>query len=232
MPSHSHSGSAASAGSHSHTGSATSSGSHTHANSLHRTSDSERDPNGLESIRVDASKEYGTQATKSAGAHTHSVTINSAGNHTHTVSVGNAGSGNKHNNTQPYITCYVWRRTAKHRTVGEMPQHSHTAAVASGGAHAHTGTASSAGAHTHNVLGPSSNGSMTSEPNPGPYMEMDYYKKDASRATSSNGSHTHSVTVKSANSHSHTVTVNNAGSGEAHQIIQPYISVYCWRRTA
>ena len=40
--------------------------------------------------------------------------IQSAGAHTHTVSgtVGSTGSGSAHNNLQPYITVYLWRRTA------------------------------------------------------------------------------------------------------------------------
>ena len=34
------------------------------------------------------------------------------GDHAHTVSVGNTGSSQSHNNMQPYITCYIWKRTA------------------------------------------------------------------------------------------------------------------------
>lgn len=40
-------------------------------------------------------------------------TTNSAGNHTHTITVNNAGDNAAHLNMQPYITCYIWQRTAQ-----------------------------------------------------------------------------------------------------------------------
>ena len=52
--------------------------------------------------------------TTSAGAHTHQVTINNSGGHTHNVNgnTGSTGSGTALNTQDPYITVYMWKRTA------------------------------------------------------------------------------------------------------------------------
>ena len=39
-------------------------------------------------------------------------TLSAAGSHTHNVSINNAGGGQPHNNMQPYLVVYMWKRTA------------------------------------------------------------------------------------------------------------------------
>ena len=61
-------------------------------------------------------------ATASAGNHSHTITVNSVSNHTHTVTISNSGShthttnntggGTPLNILPPYMTVYMWRRTA------------------------------------------------------------------------------------------------------------------------
>lgn len=74
-------------------------------------------------ISFDASRTGAwTGETSSAGNHSHTITVNSVGNHTHTVSITNTGShthttNNTGGNTPlnimpPYMTVYMWRRTA------------------------------------------------------------------------------------------------------------------------
>lgn len=58
--------------------------------------------------------------TTSAGAHTHTLngSVSSGGAHTHTVSTNTSTTGSTGSSVsinfsvlQPYITCYIWRRT-------------------------------------------------------------------------------------------------------------------------
>lgn len=100
MPMHNHLGTIASAGSHSH--------------SLSLTKNTWANGSGGYNVLIDSTS-Y-TQLT-------HDNT-QSSGIHTHTLNIGSTGSGNAHNHgstnstslsinkLQPYITCYMWKRTA------------------------------------------------------------------------------------------------------------------------
>ena len=39
-------------------------------------------------------------------------------------------------------------------------------------------------------------------------------------------------TTEQAGTHTHTLIISNTGSNYPHNNLQPYISVYCWHRTA
>lgn len=130
-------------------------------------------------------------------------TINVNASHGHTVSINNTGSGQVHNNQQPYISCYIWHRTAQ-PAVGELPSHTHSASSNNTGAHTHTfgyprGDSTYSNGNGNQWWGP---------------------KDTATKTTNSAGNHTHSISV------------NNAGGNEAHLNVQPYITCYIWQRTA
>ena len=144
-------------------------------------------------------------------------------------------------------------------TTAEMPSHNHT--MDSAGSHYHSGSTYDAGSHSHsrgdmNIVGTLHWWKVFSRKNDEGYTRsgaLDYidgagrytagqegdsitigFKLNAKDGwtgnTSSAGTHSHSLDISSAGSHQH--TINNAGSGNAHNIMQPYLSVYMWKRTA
>ena len=119
-------------------------------------------------------------------------------------------------------------------TTAEMPVHTHSGSTGNAGEHTHTrGTMNITGGFTHwdatitpykgafydnNTEASSKNGAK------GQSTHTGYVAFDASRswtgATSSNGSH------------SHTVIVDKAGQGISHNNMQPYLAVYMWQRVS
>lgn len=140
-------------------------------------------------------------------------------------------------------------------TTAQMPKHTHSGTTASSGAHTHTASADSAGAHTHTASTGSAGAHNHRSPdrvfegldswgnwqsNTGTRPAYDGSRTFVRPYTSTDGAHTHSVTVNSAGAHTHNVTVSSAGahthsfttseagSGAAHENRPPYLALlYC-----
>jgi len=88
-------------------------------------------------------------------------------------------------------------------SVGELPAHNHNVTVSTSGNHAHTFT-----------------------------FVKEYDVGGTEPGSASWRSNQGTKTTEQAGTHTHTVTISNTGSNYPHNNLQPYISVYCWRRTA
>lgn len=87
--------------SHNHTGSATTSGStHTHALTMQASHGKSGNGGAPRFSDGDVWSPYKTQNLSAAGEHSHAITIN------------NSGGGQAHNNMQPYLSVYMWKRTS------------------------------------------------------------------------------------------------------------------------
>lgn len=161
--------------------------------------------------RTDANGTHNHDATtKSAGAHTHTATTASAGSHSHT---GTAASAGAHTHYFDYRD--VYRIDARGRGgIGSGYGTGNVYRTSSAGAHTHSVTTVSAGAHTH----------TTTIASGGTHTHTTTIEND--------GLHSHNFTTDEVEAHTHSVTVNSSGQSNAHNNLQPYITVYMWIRTA
>ena len=152
-----------------------------------------------------AANTTGGSATKSISVNNlpaHNHTVNSAGAHTHTATTANSGNHN---------------HTASSASAGT---HKHTASSASAGAHAHTASSASAGSHNHWTMDSIHTASFDTQNAGKNNDQTDIYYGDDGRwngnyrdaKTSSDGSHTHNITVNSNGAHTHSITVNDSGA--------------------
>ena len=174
-------------------------------------------------------------------AHSHGASSASAGTHTHTLS-GTAASGGAHTHSASSASAGNHAHTI---TVNSGGAHTHSASSASNGAHTHTRGTMNITAEGFMGESTDTGGNYEQFKNqakgalywgkPGSYgsnggIDKDDYVGifDASRswsgATSSNGAHTHTITVNSggahthsassasAGAHTHTITVNSGGA--------------------
>lgn len=116
-------------------------------------------------------------------------------------------------------------------TVQEMPSHKHGGTTGDGGAHTHTGVAENAGEHTHTC--------EISDYGSDFQTRKFWEEKNSSRTkiktaenvnVKSGGEHTHNIKIDASENHTH--IINSEGDGQAHNIMQPYLSVYMWKRVA
>lgn len=87
--------------SHNHSASSNNTGAHTHVVNL----------NQLNSAGENGSGKLATGSEKAEGT-IPNINTNSGGNHSHTITISNTGSSTAHNNIPPYLTVYMFRRTA------------------------------------------------------------------------------------------------------------------------
>lgn len=120
-------------------------------------------------------------------------------------------------------------------TVQEMAPHSHSASTSESGTHAHSASCETTGAHHHGTWGEIYDTA--------PYGIYDWNKNhfglgskgdwdNMTYNTSTDGAHSHRITINSAGNHVHSVSIRQAGNGATYSIRPRSIAFYIWVRTA
>ena len=119
-------------------------------------------------------------------------------------------------------------------TTQEMPKHNHGGNTSEGGGHTHTGTAQEAGEHTHKgyayMTYTKGSGSFIGFPGGSRYGVSPNVNYSYDIDVQASGAHNHTIAIDSAGNHTH--AINQEGGGQAHSIMQPYLSVYMWKRVS
>ena len=113
-------------------------------------------------------------------------------------------------------------------TTAQLPAHNHSGSAQDAGWHGHSASSDSTGGHTHQVTSAVADRRCS-------VIEGENYgsrQQTPTVTTSSAGWHSHTITVNGGGSHTHSLTINNTGGGNAHENMPPYVTYYCWERTA
>lgn len=123
----------------------------------------------------------------------------------------------------------------------------HTHVASSGGQsvnHTHTGSTNSTGDHIHKILNTNTQGnfgawsgtSLAKQNNTGGTENYNLNGTNATATvgdTSTNGTHSHSVTTDGVSSdHNHAISIETTGVSATNANLQPYLTVYIWVRVS
>lgn len=156
-----------------------------------------------------------------------------------------AGTGTDSNGTKKGFSAGASGGEYTHiLSADEMPSHAHsvsggTYATSDSGNHQHSGTTDGAGQHSHaytNAANATIGTIGVDEYITGTAISSINFIENGSY-TSESGWHAHNFTTNAAGNHNHNVTIpekstSSAGGSQAHNNVQPYITVYIWRRVA